>query len=56
MPSLEDAQVAVQLVSRSVVAHRPTRKDANGPRTDATNVAVRAAQEVDEFLDQIGII
>jgi len=56
MHCFEDAQVAVQLVARRVVAYRPARADLDRARANAVDDACRAPKELDEVIDQVGMV
>jgi hypothetical protein len=53
---LEDAQIPVELVSRCTVSDRPPGADPERTRADAIDDAIRVAKEIDQVLDQIGIV
>jgi hypothetical protein len=56
MHGLEDAQIPVELITGRVVANRPTGLDLNRTRSDSAHGAIRGTEEVDEVLDQIGVV
>jgi hypothetical protein len=56
MQRLKDAQIPVELVPRRTVSNRSSRRDPQRTRADAIDDALRVAEEVDQVLDQIGII
>ena len=56
MQRLKDTQIPVELVPRRTVSHRPPGADHERTRTDAIDDAIRVAEEVDQVLDQIGIV
>jgi hypothetical protein len=53
---LEDAQIPVEFVSRCTVTDRPPGADPERTRADAIDDAIRVAKEIDQVLDQIGIV
>ena len=56
MQRLEDAQIPVEFVSRCTVTDRPPGADPERTRADAIDDAIRVAKEIDQVLDQIGIV
>jgi hypothetical protein len=53
---LKDAQITIELVPRRTVTDRPPGADPERTGTDAIDDAIRVAEEVDQALDQIGIV
>ena len=56
MQGLKDAQIPVKLVSRRTVSNRPSGADRERTRAHAIDDAIRLAEEVDQVLDQVGIV
>jgi hypothetical protein len=52
----ENPKVPVQLVLSRIVANRPAGTDRDGTRADAVHDAIRAAQELHQIIDQLGIV
>jgi hypothetical protein len=53
---LKDTQIPVELIPRRTVSNRPSGADPERTRPGSIDDAIRVAKEIDQVLDQIGIV